>query len=65
MGFQNRIPGPIILIILVIKNLILSNYTQGVCLNLVAEEAGDDDLGDVGSMGTPGAHTHHSQNSPT
>ena len=39
-------------------------YAEGFCLNLVAEEAGDDDLGDMGGMGTPGAHTHHSQNTP-
>lgn len=30
-------------------------------LRLVAEEAGDDDLSDVGSMGAPAAHTHHSE----
>jgi len=27
----------------------------------VAEEAGDDDLSDVGSMGAPVAHSHHSE----
>lgn len=29
----------------------------------MAEEAGDDDFGDMGSMGTPVAHTHHTGNS--
>lgn len=29
-------------------------------LRLVAKEAGDDDLRDVRSVGTPAAHTHHS-----
>ena len=31
-----------------------------LALKLVAEEAGDDDFGDVRSVGTPTAHTHHS-----
>lgn len=30
-------------------------------LRLVAEEAGDDDLGDVGGVGTAAGHTHHSE----
>lgn len=43
------------------KNLIiiLWNYEQGYFLILMTEEAGYDDLCDVGSMGTPCAHTHH------
>lgn len=27
----------------------------------MAEEAGDDNLGDVGSVGAPAAHAHHSE----
>lgn len=32
---------------------------KGIFLILMTEEAGDDDLCDVGRMGTPCAHTHH------
>ena len=30
-------------------------------LRLVAKEAGDDDFGDMGCVGTAAAHTHHSE----
>jgi len=34
---------------------------NSIILRLVAEEAGDDDGGDVGGVGTAVANTHHSQ----
>lgn len=37
-------------------------FVKKICLRFVAKEAGDDDLCDVGSVGTPTtAHTHHSE----
>lgn len=30
----------------------------------MAKEAGDDDLGDVGGMGTAAGHAHHSEEIP-
>ncbi|CAL5411752.1 unnamed protein product [Camellia sinensis] len=36
------------------------DFINGYFSELVSEEAGDDDLGDVGTVGTfPAAHTHH------
>lgn len=35
--------------------------TVKILLELVAKEAGDDDFGDMGCVGTTAAHTHHSE----
>lgn len=42
-----------------LMRIIIRNYKKGYFLKLMTEEAGDDDLCDVGSMGTPRANTHH------